>query len=196
MTKPSLSWIDPQDLQRLLARVSSPEPAPRAAEAPVPLSSRASRTRTLPPPMLPAPSLVDPDSSAGRLPEFSPPPGGLEERLQAFLSWVNLGVGPLTAFVADESGLPLASLADDELVAVTAPCMATFKHLGTLSGGEARGRMTLVVDQDRQLHVAEASCPWGRFNVAILTQTGIPDTTMKILQRGLVAALAEPGEEG
>lgn len=159
-----------------------------------PLSSRGSRTRTLPPPMLPVPSLVDPLSSAGRLPDFVRPEGGLEERLQAFLNWVNFGVSPLTAFVADESGLPLAALAEDALVAVTAPCMAIFRHLWSLSGGEPRGRLVLVVEQDRLLHVAEAATPWGRCNVAILAQTVIPDATMMTLQRGLATALSEPGD--
>lgn len=212
MTKPSLSWIEPHTMASLLARAGGPRPRPTEARATdarptesraiearptlvTPTPGRASRTRTLPPPMLPVPSLVDPLSSAGRLPDFVRPAGGLEERLQAFLNWVNLGVSPITAFVADESGLPLAALAEEALVAVTAPCMAIFRHLRSLSGGEPRGRLVLVVEHDRLLHVAEAMTPWGRCNVAILAQSVIPDATMMTLQRGLATALSEPGDE-
>lgn len=53
----------------------------------------------------------------------------------------NLGVSPVTAFVADESGLPLAALAEETLVAVTAPCMAIFRHPRSLSGASRGGAL-------------------------------------------------------
>lgn len=203
MTKSSLSWIEPQAMATLLARVSTPPR--RRAEILSTVSNKtpasllpsstsfieAPRSRTLPPPMLPAPSMTDPLSSMGRLPDFERPSGSLEERLSAFLVWVNRSIAPLSAFVADESGLPMAALAEDALVAVTAPCMAIFKYLWTLSGGEPRGRLVLVVDTERLLHVAEVATPWGRFNVSLLAQSIIPDATMMTIQRGLATALSE-----
>lgn len=187
----------------LLARTSGSKPTSyRRFSDGLPTSNRASprvesrtepipRQRTLPPPILPAPSPLDPLSSTSHLPEFSCPPGSLEERIGAFLLWVNRSVAPLSAFVADESGLPMAALAEDALVAVTAPCMAIFKYLGSLSNGESRGRLVLVIDGDRLLHVAEVATPWGHFNVSILAQATIPDTTMRTIQRGLATALSE-----
>lgn len=195
MTKPSLSWIEPSALQALLARASAPVrpvvEAPRPA-VPAPVSHAGRTGRTLPPPpMLPSPSLVDPESTAGRLPGFERPDGSVEARLQAFLTWIHRSVVPLAAFVADEGGLPLAAFADDTLVAVTAPCMAIFQYLATLYGHEPRGRLVLVVDGKKLLHVAEVATRWGRFNVSILSATTIPDSTMMTIQQGLATALSD-----
>ena len=49
----------------------------------------------------------------------------------------------------------------------------------------------LTVDRDKLLHVAEATSRWGRFNVAILSATTIPDLTMRTIQQGLATALSD-----
>jgi hypothetical protein len=220
MTKPSLSWIDRHKVSSLFDRLTSPkrsrsvEPASESAPpisartlapptpiaSPSPSSSTSSPTQAAP---AASPVVLVPRPST--LPKLAPvdfqhPGGPLESRLERYVSWVAQMTSCDAVFVADENGLPVVSHAEDPvLIAVTAPCMSVFDQAWRAMGGPAharRGRLVFAIEDDKLLHVAETGTPWGRFGVAVISPTTVPDDIMQCIQRGLKVALSEEEPQG
>lgn len=214
MTKPSLSWIDRNKVSSLFDRLSSPKRS--RSVAPAPGSAPPVSTRTLAPPApsgvgtmaglpgqisgsfaAPAPMSVPRPSALPKTAprDFEHPGGPLEIRLERYVSWVAQITACEAVFVADENGLPVVSHAEDPvLIAVTAPCMSVFDQAWRAMGGPAharRGRLVFAIEDDKLLHVAETGTPWGRFGVAVISPTTVPDDVMQCIQRGLSVALSE-----
>ena len=212
MTTPSLSWIDRTRWSALLdgtasgatARGDRRPPAKPRPPAPAPAPARVTAptlpviATSVPVEPAPAPASIKappvetresaPMSTRTPLLPFEVPIGEMEERLQAFFEWLIRAVPCTSAFIADESGLPLVHRgAAPEHVAFSSSVLSLLESLE----GVPRRWMSIGISPREVLHLAEVGTLWGRFAVGIVATESLRRDVLAAVQQGLERAFEE-----
>jgi hypothetical protein len=137
-------------------------------------------------------ALVPPAPQRGRavLP-FTPPPGELGERLDAYLEWLAAAVGGRRPFVADRDGLPLAGEASEhDFMAIGSAVTRLMQRISDRSGQRLGAGVLLDVAGERlQLVLVETDL--GLFTVGAVVADPVTPDVLARLEDGLRAALAD-----
>jgi hypothetical protein len=145
----SLSWIDRERWEGLLAQVTD-EPAP-AYRAPAPAAPPRATYRP-----------------------FVAPSRQLEERLQALVAWIEACVPCRAAFIADDNGLPVVEHVGAEAghVAAASSILLMLASVRTLMR-DSGGWLSLELGA-QVLNVVEVATRWGRFGIGVVTEDALP----------------------
>ena len=217
MTTPSLSWIDRTRWTALLdgtaagaatrgdprrapakagGAASAPLHAPTPQPSPVVAASAPAEPVAAPPPSVKGPPALARAAAPVSTPTlplpFEAPIGEMEERMEerlnAFFEWLIRAVPCTSAFIADDSGLPLVHRgAAPEHVAFSSSVLSLLESLE----GVPRRWMSIGISAREVLHLAEVGTLWGRFAVGIVATESLRRDVLALVQQGLERAFEE-----
>ncbi|MCB1056145.1 MAG: hypothetical protein KDD11_11650 [Acidobacteria bacterium] len=181
MSRPSLFWVDPEDISGLLGRLAEPGP-PRPA----------ARTGPPPPVASPAAPLVPERSPAPGAPAFELPQGPLDAKLDALLDWVRSFVVFEHAFVVDQEGLALVhESAPLELIAAASTLAETWDALRNRFQLAPESGLVVELDDRSWLQLLTQQTRWGRVSLGIVLGAPLGDGTSAIIREQMARALAD-----
>lgn len=183
----SLSWIDHDQWSRLLVRsgIAAPGTAPPGPLLP--------GTRARPQPGGSAALLADlgPERD-DRGPEYR---GNLDKRLQQLLFWIGRQTGAEIIFVADDGGLPLATVgAASDLVTASAVLSAAYAELWPLEDERHPAFTCLLFGGSRTLTLTAVPTLWGHFALGFLRDGFTDPSLLRRIRHELDRAFNEKGE--
>ncbi len=123
------------------------------------------------PPAAQPPAKPVPDSTALDGAPAEPPveAGNLEMRLQRYAGRLTDRSKADAVFISDESGLEIVSHgAEDSVIALSALALPVFEQMRTLLKNQQPGAATLLLQDDRKLHLIEVATPRGRYSLGIV----------------------------
>lgn len=162
--------------------------APTAVSIPASTAGASGRTTStltaVVPPQLPAETLTDEAALHhifGRRDRNAPP---LQQRLEAFVDWLDVGVGALGSFVADADGLILASRnAPDTYAVATASLSHAEQSVLDYMPRPVEGSTTLELDDTRFLQVIRVESVTGRLLVGVIVTAPLTRTLCSMVRR-------------
>ena len=93
----------------------------------------------------------------------------LEVRLQRFAGRLTESSKADAVFISDESGLEIVSHgAEASVIALSALALPVFEQMRTLLKNQQPGAATLLLADDRKLHLVEVATPRGRYSLGIV----------------------------
>ena len=166
MSERSLFWVEAAEITSLLTRIDEPG-SPRPATAATPVTPSAVDTSST---AEAAASASVTDSAALGLGELWLPEGSIEERLGAFLGWLQTAADSSEVFVADAEGLPLVSQGvGDALIATLASLGGVWGTLRLDCPELGPGRLAIDFADDRYLHLLATETRWGWLHLGLVT---------------------------
>lgn len=164
----SLSWIDESEFRTALAGFAGSRLA--ASDHPgVPRYS-------------PAPENAGPSAPA----PFEPPRGSLQDRLEAFVSWLTGLAACKGAFVIDEDGLPLLGRSvDSEMMAISASFLKLLERINSSLLFPVGDCLAIALGGRDQLQLAEVATSSGGYAVGMVVNEPLPRPQVEVIQRTL-----------
>ncbi|MEM7480200.1 MAG: hypothetical protein AAF481_03405 [Acidobacteriota bacterium] len=191
----SLSWIDPKDLSAALVRAGVRRtPRNQRRSVNVGLSRlEAEQDGTVAefpsadgPSHRARPVAVEAIAEPPRAVPFEVPSGTLQDRLMAFVRWVEQITECRQVFVADAEGLVLIEhQTAGELVAVSSSFMSSLERVRACLGTEPRGVLAVDIDDQQVLQLIQIRSDLGRFHLGCIVTDPLGRSQVNALREGL-----------
>jgi hypothetical protein len=179
---PSLSWLDPGEVARALARAGVAARPPSAGG----FSGR--------PTHLPLVAALAARDGASASAEFEPREESLDRRLGTFARWVGERTGCQALFVIDQDGLLLVDQgADPAVVAISSSFMNLLERVHACLATPTEGSVAIDLDAGRLLHLLQAETYFGRYALGFVVMQPIDRGLLPRLKRGLARAMSGEG---
>lgn len=189
----SLCWVDQERWQHLVERCGLTPPAGQGwipATRLAPLAAAAGTQRRTPPAGARAP--VPAAGAEPPAPDFE---GPIDQRLDQLLEWIGRSVAADSIFVADESGLPMASVGESsDLVTTGVLLSAAYAQLWPPAAERQPLSTCLLFPDDRVLTVTESKTDLGCFALGYLCDGFTAPWLLARIRRELQRAFEEKGD--
>ncbi len=181
----SLSWIDPESWSALIKEAGLTQGA--ASSPPSPVAA----------PVAPPPLASSAPASAEEMPALGVGPtegDNLEMRLQRYAGRLTESAKADAVFISDEAGLEIVSHgAEESVIALSAVALPVFEQMRTLLKNQQPGAATLLLADNRKLHLVELATPRGRYSLGIVGNQEISATAFRGYRDELTALITHEG---
>jgi hypothetical protein len=180
MPNPLLSWIEPERLQSAFARVRGAARSREPGEHPP--ATALEQVVPLPVASVAAAALGD-DA-------FRPPPGRMQQRLEALSEWLMQRTGATAVCVIDREGLMLLDRGSgDEVAAIASAFVSLIKRVRTSTENEIGGLVILGLTADKLLHMIEVETSLGEFAACFVVTGQLRPELATAIRDGLLLAI-------
>lgn len=179
MPNPLLSWIEPERLRSAFARLRGPAGRREPGERPgLPLALE----RVVPLPLAGSPA---PPADA-----FRPPPGRMQQRLDALCEWVMQRTGASALCIIDREGLMLLDRGSgDEVAAIASAFVSLIKRVRSSTESEIGGLVILGLASDKLLHMIEVETSLGEYAACFVVTGQLRPELATAIRDGLQLAI-------
>jgi hypothetical protein len=179
MPSPLLSWIEPERLQSAFARVRGPARSRDAAER----AGLPPLEQVVAVPLAAAPPTPPADT-------FRPPPGRMQQRLEALGEWLMRQTGATAVCIIDREGLMLLDRGSgDEVAAIASAFVSLIKRVRTSTEHEIGGLVILGLAADKLLHMIEVETSLGEFAACFVVTGQLRPELATAIRDGLLLAI-------